>query len=279
MGTLYLGDNPADQTSGGLPVRRLNDQYTGLNQRGQGGFSFYSGLNVRFQTNNLHNTGLSLVSNYTWSHAIDNTSSTFSEFNSDCCNLGLLNPLIPAEDKGNSAFDIRHRWVLSGTWDTPWYKNDQSWWKKNILGSWTFAPIVTVQSGAPFSLYDCFNTFFNVCPRWDAALDSGSLPYAAHSVGNGCPYPATFLGRNNFAGPGLWNIDMGIYKTFAVTERFKLQFRGELYNMFNHSNLYVQGGSLDVEAGLLPAVAAKGGFHSTASDERRNIQFGLKLIF
>src|SRR4029079_19012713 len=69
-GVLYLGDNPADQL-----FRRLNDQYSGFNRRGQTGESDYNGLNVRVQTNNLLNSGVSFVTNYTWSHAMDNLSS------------------------------------------------------------------------------------------------------------------------------------------------------------------------------------------------------------
>ncbi|MDP9267226.1 MAG: TonB-dependent receptor [Acidobacteriota bacterium] len=327
-GALYLGDNPADQFLasgsclglGPCALRRLNDQFSNINQRGQQGFSFYGGLNLRVQTNNLLNSGLSFVSNYTWSHAIDNTSSTFSEFNQDCCNLGLLNFARPKDDKGDASFDIRHRWVMSGTWDTPWFKNDQNWWKKNILSGWTFAPIVSVQSGNPYTLYDCFNTNFNVCMRWDAALDSATIPYGAHDVAvdsggntwtyvhldpaaftnyfnpvagtsewgicgvgegaiNGCPFPSTMIGRNTLRTPGFWNVDLGLYKNLKITERIGLQLRGEFYNMMNHSNLYVQGSSLDVEGGTLDVIAKRGGFGSTASDERRNIQLGVKLIF
>ena len=352
-GPLLLGDNPADQAlcvacypgaTGTLPpatiaVRRLNDQYSGINQRGQQGFSFYSGLNVRFQTNNIHNTGLSLTSNYTWSHAIDNTSSTFSEFGNDF-NLGLLNPFFPQQDKGDANFDVRHRWVMSGTWDTPWFKNGGNWFARNIFGGWTLAPIVSIQSGYPFSLWDCTEAFFDACPRFflgdtsvigqqtahDVASPEGPLSggtntwdyvtydptkyfdYINPAVGTGewgvcgvgqglqnlCPFPSNMLGRNTFRGPGLWNMDLGVYKTFKITERFGLQLRGEAYNIFNHSNLYVQGGSADASVtegtflgGLCTGVsdcpaavtAKRGGFGNTATDERRNIQLGLKLLF
>jgi len=370
-GPLFLGDDPGVQLN-----RRANDQYGADNQRGQGGQSFYGGLNVRVQTNNFMNSGLSFVTNYTWSHAIDNTSSTFSEFGNDF-NLGLLNPSIPSEDKGDANFDIRHRWVMSGTWDTPWFKNDQSWFKKNLLGGWTFAPIMSVQSGNPFTVWDCLEVSFNVCPRWfngqvlntsahDVAAPEGNFGGPVTSGGvntwdyitydpnlyfgpsyaivpncsgpatpscnfgyfnevtgtsewgvcgvgegsiNGCPFPSNMTRRNSFRAPGLWNIDLGVYKTFALTERFKLQLRGEFYNMMNHSNLYVQGGSAEsdnTQLGFLAyqlgyavgsntplgvacdntsvpcpaAVTAKrGGFGNTATDERRNIQFGIKLIF
>jgi hypothetical protein len=366
-GVFMLGDNPGVYLN-----RRLNDQYTGINQRGQSGFSQYNGLNVRVQTTNLHNTGLSFVSNYTWSHAIDNISATFtgSDYANDF-NLGFLNPFLPQEDKGDADYDTRHRWVFSGTWDTPWFNHDQNWFMKNLLGNWTMAPMMNIQSGAPFSVWDCFNTLYEVCPRW---FNGPSLPTAAHDVGtpegplaggsntwdyitynpnnyyntvscgvpgpgcptgfvgygyynpitgtgewgvcgvgegavNGCPYPSEMTGRNSFRRPGYWNMNLGLYKNISITERFKLQLRGEAYNLFNHSNLYVLGGSADAsntqygfylyQAGAGPAgvfipgvgtpcdnvtfkcaaavTAVRGGTGSTG--DRRNILLGIKLIF
>lgn len=49
------------------------------------------------------------------------------------------------------------------------------------------------------------------------------------------PYPAAMNRRNVFRGSGYSNVDFGIYRSFFLSERFKLQFRGELYNAFNHA--------------------------------------------
>lgn len=76
---------------------------------------------------------------------------------------------------------------------------------------------------------------------------------------------------------------MNFYKNFKLTERFTLQFRGEFYNLANHSNLYVNGLNLDAASLTTPFIQAeKGGvinYAGNPSDERRNIQFALKLIF
>jgi len=115
------------------------------------------------------------------------------------------------------------------------------------------------------------------------------------------------LGRNHFYGPSNWNLDFGIYKNFKVTEQFTVQFRGELYNIFNHHNYYVVTNATDFAATCADTstavdathpcvplggfgnqlVAKKGGPFpgdntqptATGTDERRNVQFGLKLIF
>ena len=85
------------------------------------------------------------------------------------------------------------------------------------------------------------------------------------------------------ADPGFWNFNFVAAKTFKLTERFNLQFRGEFYNAFNHSNYYIPDGNLDVEdgTGVTAIQAEKGVPHGgpTNPTERRNIQFGLKLNF
>jgi hypothetical protein len=96
---------------------------------------------------------------------------------------------------------------------------------------------------------------------------------------DGSPYPA----RNQFFGPGFWNLDMNFYKTFKLTERFGLQFRGEFYNIFNHHNQYITNGNLDISSLSDPFIQTEKGGPSgsagTSTDERRNIQLGLRLTF
>jgi hypothetical protein len=293
-GVIYLGDNPADQFIpsvdcygvGDCPTRRLNDQYSGFNRRGDAGFSQYHGLNVRLQTTNLFNSGWTFTSNYTWSHAIDNLSSTFSE-SANNFNLGFVDVFNPALDKGHADFDIRHRWVFSGVWDVPWFKNSDTWWGKYVLSGWTVSPVISVQSGTPFTLWDC-TWGFQLCPRYmplsaidaaahdantltDPTSDQNSFTYIGIDpantldyfnpvmgtsdfgdcgVGEGavrtCLYPGQMTQRNAFRAPGLWNTDLAIAKNFKVGERFNLQFRADAFNLFNHSNLYVIGSTADV---------------------------------
>ncbi len=84
-------------------------------------------------------------------------------------------------------------------------------------------------------------------------------------------------GRNIFRGPGVWNLNLGIYKNFRlIKEGYALQFRAEFYNLPNHSNLYADVASADISSQpYIPAL--RGGTGTNA--ERRNIQFALKLIF
>jgi hypothetical protein len=88
-----------------------------------------------------------------------------------------------------------------------------------------------------------------------------------------------------FQGPGAYFINAAIGKTFPVTERVKLNFRGEFYNLLNHSNYYVQGGSTN-DAGNLSnsvplQVIGKRGVNpaSGVPNERRFVQFALRVLF
>jgi hypothetical protein len=83
--------------------------------------------------------------------------------------------------------------------------------------------------------------------------------------------------RNAFRSPGYWNVDMGIYKAFDLTERFKLQFRAEMYNAFNHANLYLQSGDVDVSSYTF--VDAAKGLTVSGGKDYRTVQLALRLMF
>ncbi len=77
-------------------------------------------------------------------------------------------------------------------------------------------------------------------------------------------------GRNLLHGPGLFNIDYSLFKSFPIKERLKLQFRAELFNIFNHPNFNNPASSF--------GTASFGNITSTSTNNRE-IQFGLKLMF
>ncbi len=318
-GSEFLGD--------ARTANRLNYQYTNINYRGSEGFNEYNGLNVKFQTNNLFNKGLYLNMNYTWSHAIDNLSSAFSDGYSSSYGLGYLDPYNANLDKGNADYDIRNRFILSGTWNLPWGNSSSNAVERQVLGGWSFSPILNIRSGLPYSIYDCTNLGATgyTCPRWIPdqpvsqngnvgntnlsgvapnvfnylslpidpntgipvnAGDALAVPNCQYLDHGNCVYSISGLPqghRNAYRGPGFWNFNFVVAKTFKLTERFNMQFRGEFYNAFNHSNYYILNGNLDLEdgTGVTSVQAEKGVPYGSPANptERRNIQFGLKLNF
>jgi hypothetical protein len=184
------------------------------------------------------------------------------------------------------------------------------------LGGWTVVGIFIARTGTPFSVFDTTNslnagagngvprlvpstpiTSFsahtpqNVGPNQYTIL---SLPAANETPFNPVlgisdfgPYPGNMTGRNMFRGLGAWNFDAAVTKSFALTERFKLEFRAEGFNIFNHHNFYTLETNLDAAnfAGVpITVTALKGGLGTnnvtgTNHDERRFGQFALRLTF
>src|ERR1043166_5440382 len=79
---------------------------------------------------------------------------------------------------------------------------------------------------------------FNYLDLTPGAIESSYVNPIA-GISDFGPFPPTMTGRNVFRTPGVWKASLGIYKNFSLTEHFKLQLRGEAYNLFNHSNLYI----------------------------------------
>jgi hypothetical protein len=117
----------------------------------------------------------------------------------------------------------------------------------------------------------------------------------ANGVPSGCvesfgPFPSNMTARNAFRGPGAWNADFALGKSFQLTERMSLDFRAEMFDIFNHHNMYVNGYLNDATGSgtSFTVVGKKGGLGSLAgssvvtgnpSDERRFGQFALRLNF
>jgi hypothetical protein len=80
------------------------------------------------------------------------------------------------------------------------------------------------------------------------------------------------LGRNTFVGPGYWSFDTSIFKSFRVSTRFRVQFRAEAFNVFNHTNF--QLGNAEIVSLNDPSFGQAGGTFNP-----RQLQFGLKLNF
>jgi Carboxypeptidase regulatory-like domain/TonB dependent receptor len=313
-GNALLGDPILDPGgSGNSALTRLNPQYSNVNNRGSNGDSYYHGMNIQLQSRNLYRTGISIVANYTLSHATDDLSTTFSESN-NAFSLGYTNPFNPSLDHGSGDFDIRHRFVLAPIYKTPYFEGSRSSLRNQALGGWQATGIYTVRTGTPFTYFDSTNngsgynvarytpaggpltqhTFKSIPSGQDGGGSNsyliGTLP-AANSWGNPDllgisdwgPWPSNMTARNSFRGPGAWNLDMSLSKTFPIHERVNVEFRAEAFNIFNHHNLYLQEADNDFAASSGAIIGSKGGIGAGtpagANDERRFGQFALKINF
>lgn len=288
-GTVYLGDRNR--------LSRLNNQYSDITTRRNNGFSSYHGLTVGIESGNLASTGLLVTASYTWSHSIDNLSSTLS-ISPNNINLGLLDPFNPRLDKGSSDFDSRHRFVTGGIWDIPFAQKKKGLTER-LLDGWSINYIFTAETGKPFTIFDCTNSLI-VCPRLllarpiklsgpdnplpspeepnlfvyinlrNQARGAGSYVNPLTRTSDLGPYPSNMTSRNAFRGPGQWNLDASLAKVIRINDRWDLQFRAEMFNVFNHANLFIVGSEADI--GSADFVAAK-------RLGRRQTQMAVRLIF
>ena len=204
--------------------------------------------------------GLSFLASYTWSHSIDDVSSfniTGSASQPVAGENDLAqNPFDLAAERGRSMFDARHRLVLSYQWSLPFLQHSTNWYGK-VLGNWQLNGIFTAMSGTPFTVFDSND----VSLQGQAPEISGFSSNRPNVVGNPNSGPRTAAqwfnvsafqritqdpnspaeqfgneGRNSVEGPGYVNWDFSAFKNIRLTESRELQFRGELFNVLNHTN-------------------------------------------
>jgi hypothetical protein len=199
------------------------------------GSSTYNGLQARVNHNFSH--GLQYTIAYTWSHTIDNSNGNLSTSGGHVI-VGDNGTALLRYNKGNSDNDIRHYFVASSLYELPFGRGHQylSHIPKAmdfVLGGWQLNNVLTLASGSPFDVYGNNG-------RPDYA--GGCTTDYGHGVWLHCPTgvfstPASGtvgnLARNYFHGPGTHTWDAAMIKTFPITERVKLDFRFQVYNITN----------------------------------------------
>jgi outer membrane receptor protein involved in Fe transport len=253
--------------------------------------SSYNALEASLRKRFSH--GLSFLASYTWSHSIDDVSSfniTGSASQPVAGENDLAqNPFDLAAERGNSMFDARHRFVLSYQWSIPFLQHSTEWYG-HVFGNWQLNGIFTAMSGTPFTVFDSND----VSLQGQAPEISGFSSNRPNVVGNPNSGPRTAAqwfnvnafqkitqdpnspveqfgneGRNAVQGPGYVNWDFSAFKNIRLTESKQLQFRGELFNVLNHTNLRLPVSDIESQT-----------FGQIQSDvSQRKIQVALKFLF
>jgi hypothetical protein len=252
--------------------------------------------------------GLQYQISYTYSHAIDDQSDIFEGVRTrPAPALPVLStftlPLDSRVDRGNANFDQRHNLVFNAIWDLP-RPHLRIGWAEWLLSGWTTSVIGAYRSGFPVTVIGTTEDFTselrnNRVDFLGSPSESGNRS-TPPPVPGGVQWldPALFqpavghvgsLGRGALKGPGLWNYDFALIRTIGSSDRVRVQFRAEFYNLFNHANLSVpvsiylnQVGSINEDFGQ-----AFYGLNRTYSrfgdlpleDPSRRIQFGLRIQF
>jgi hypothetical protein len=233
-----------------------NPSYGTVSEVQSGAVSNYNGATVTVRKR--LSRGLTFDVNYTWAHNLDETSNggVFA-INTNTAIGTQISPYgLRQGNYGNSDYDIRHS--LNGDWVyTPKYRFGNHL-VDSVFGGWQWSGKIFLRSGLPFTVTDS---------NWSGAITNTDAPILAYPTApyqSGCGAAAVntpclnagsfvqsasnaFTGypgispenRNQFRGPGYFDIDMQLYKTFKLAERVTFGLGAQAFNVFNHPNYAV----------------------------------------
>jgi Carboxypeptidase regulatory-like domain/TonB dependent receptor len=222
------------------------------------------------------------------------------------------NPRDRAAEKARYGFDFRHSTVISFLYELPVISVFKGNAAKHIFGGWQTNGIVTLRSGLPFTVSQNNTLNTGEAPARPDRLSNGKLdeptinkwfdPDAFRVVTCSQPgstslnqYLTQFChygssGQSILEGPGYKSVDFSLLKNIAVTEKMRMQFRWEVFNLFNTPQFAVPNAVFSSAPEFLPR-AAGGAFPTQSGITRgpgsisslvapmRQMQLGLKLIF
>ena len=240
-----------------LPAAAPDARVAAVQQLTNNGYSNYHGLTASLQQNFWH--GLTGRVSYSYSHAADNVSNGgILPYSFNQSILLQIDPTNPNLSYGSADYDQRHLLTANYIWDLP-LKSSHSLLNQ-IIGGWTVSGTFFWRTGFPFSIVDGQqavalsgnNLLFNGALLANVLYKPNGSP-TNFEAGNSClldtanpcfsttslTTPTNFSGassRNAFRGPGYFNTDINLKKTFKVTERVAFALGANAFNVLNHPN-------------------------------------------
>jgi hypothetical protein len=266
---------PGQSTAANLSQRRpFGSDYEGITVVDSIGSSNFNSLQATLERR--FGRGFTVQANYTFARSIDFGSGGGTQWPS------FINPNDHRHNRGLSDFHRAHRFVSSGLWEMPKLTGSAAP-VRHALGGWALSGAVILQSGPPFTVTSGIDNSLSGIgsdradlvgdPRRSARSDPNRDPVlewfnTAAFVRNAIGTFGT-VGRNILFSPGMANVDMAVAKNFAITERWRVQFRSEFFNLFNRANF--NDPNSNVSAGTYGRI--------TSAMDPRILQFGLKVSF
>jgi Carboxypeptidase regulatory-like domain/TonB dependent receptor len=233
---------------------------------------------LQFSAEKRLSRGLSGLFSYAWGHSIDTVGQSFGG--------GADGPLPQdprnrAADRGNSPFDLRHRLTIAWSYALP-FGEGRRWLNDSgplsyVFGGWQVNGLHLFQTGLPFTPTlnaATVNTGTGSRPDRiaDGQLSDPTVDRWFDTAAFATPAQFTYgnAGRNILYGPGRVNTDFSLFKEFAARGSFRLQFRAECFNLFNHPQFDLPNAAIGAgNAGTITSIVGT----------PRQIQFGLKAMF
>jgi hypothetical protein len=269
-----------------------NSIFSEVLEQTSSGISSYNALQVQVTKRSSH--GYSLHGAYTWSHALDDSNDSILP-GANGINRGLPRDSYHLKDEyGNSTDDQRHNFTAYGTWQLP-IGHGRSYASHGLAGRLLegiqISGITKAGTGLPFEIFGTIDNLHTGLTN--RASYSGSNPYPAGQLATvpggkqTGPAESAFVNpafdqvptvrRNQFFGPRQVDTDAVFEKDQTITERFKLIFRAESYNVFNHPQFLQPASGIlgNADFGISTGTVTQNDGTTTA----RQIQGSLKLVF
>jgi hypothetical protein len=281
--------------------------------------SSYHSLQVRYEQRMVG--GLTLLNSFSWQHALDNASSTL-DANTPCpqngdniqADYGQSDYNLPVANITTLVYELPFGQGKR-------FMNNAKGFVNEVLGGWQISGVNFMQAGTPFNVQYTPNAANQTSPtlsqNWRGFnayrpnlvsgvpyiqrthLANGQVQYinasalnipetyttgASLTTGGTIANPFGSLPKNYGRTPAYYETDLAFNKRFNTpVERVKIEFRSELYNIFNHTNLYLPGGTgggtVSGTANGTSAPTSLGGGTITSTFSPRIVQFGLKVTF
>ena len=255
---------------------------------------------AQFEVERRLSRGLRFRANYTFSKSIDDNSDAMGTLFNDSGNQ--QNPLDNRDDRGPSQFDLRHRLVITHTWETPFFKHSPSSFLKLAFGGWAFSGITSFRGGFPVTLdagprrglatLTVLGGGSAIRPNVSGPVGIGWKPFGspgapsgttnpdgvqvistyAGSLGLSQPLLGNFgtMGRNVLRLNGERNFDWEVYKSFYLGDRFRVQVQAEMYNAFNNTSF---------EQVDRVIASPTFGQYTAVGQDARYFQLGARIVF
>jgi len=262
------------------------------------GSSNYHGMLLTLDKN--LSGGLRFEFNYTLSHSIDNTSVSANN-NALFTNSNFICDILsPRACRGNSDFDVRQEITSNFVYDLPFgrgrtFAGAAPRWADEVIGGWSFSGLPSYRTGLAMSAYsDAYlASFDNAAPAiftgnkadLRAKVNTNAASETVYDFAGGLagsqkvlaefrgPIGIEYGQRNLLRGPGAFNFDAGLGKTFPILEgKLNLKFRADAFNLLNHP-------AFGTAALNIVTNASEFGQITGTSNGARVAQFSLRLEF
>ena len=231
---------PGQSTTANIESRRIfrPGVYSSLTESSNSANASYNSLQVEVIRRLAR--GFSIQGAYTFAKSIDDVSGV---------TLGgtTPNPFDWSSARAPSDFDQLHNANVSFAFEAP--KAGQSGYQRIFLNDWELSGIFVVRSGTPFSIFSgrdialsgTGNQTGNVVgnPEREHSSKADATQQWFNTSAFIAPETGRFgnTARNIVRGPGMWNFNVGVFRNIPLTERYRIQFRSEFFNLLNHTNL------------------------------------------